>query len=77
MAKLEYLEDSYLKEMEATIVEVSKESENRWQLVLDKTIFYPRGGGQSTDQGFLFTKDWKGKVYDDGASRMVKGRTRN
>lgn len=57
MTKLEYLEDSYLKEMEATIVEVSKESENRWQLVLDKTIFYPRGGGQSTDQGFLFTKD--------------------
>ncbi len=62
MTKLEYLEDSYLKEMEAKIVEVSKESENRWQLVLDKTIFYPRGGGQSTDQGFLFTKDWKGKV---------------
>ena len=46
MTKLEYLEDSYLKEMEATIVEVAKESENRWQLILDKTIFYPRGGGQ-------------------------------
>lgn len=34
----------------------------RWLLVLDKTIFYPRGGGQATDQGFLFTDHWKGKV---------------
>lgn len=57
-----YLEDSYLKEMEATIIESTKESDNRWQIVLDKTIFYPRGGGQSTDQGTLFTENWKGKV---------------
>lgn len=57
-----YLHDAYLKEMEATIVEVSKETSNRWLVVLDKTIFYPRGGGQSTDQGFLFTEAWKGKV---------------
>lgn len=63
MTKLDYLENSYLQEMEATIVEVSKEGENRWQIVLDKTIFYPRGGGQPTDQGSLFTKDWKGKVF--------------
>ena len=62
MTKALYLEDSYLKEMEATIVEVSKENENRWQVVLDKTIFYPRGGGQSTDQGSLFTDSWKCKV---------------
>lgn len=57
-----YLQDSYLKEMEATIMEVSKESDGRWALVLDKTIFYPRGGGQSTDQGKLFNEHWEGKV---------------
>lgn len=57
-----YLEDAYLKEMEATIIEVTKESDNPWQIVLDKTIFYPRGGGQSTDQGFLFIEGWKVKV---------------
>lgn len=59
-----YLEDAYLKEMEATITEVAKESDGgqRWLLVLDQTIFYPRGGGQATDQGLLFTDSWKGKV---------------
>ncbi len=56
------MHDAYLKEMEATIVEVVKENDNRWLLVLDKTIFYPRGGGQSTDQGILFTETWKGKL---------------
>ncbi len=57
-----YMQDAYLKEMEATILEITKETDNRWLIVLDKTIFYPRGGGQSTDQGFLFTENWKGKV---------------
>lgn len=57
-----YMHDAYLKEMEATIVEVTQETDNRWLIVLDKTIFYPRGGGQSTDQGLLFTDNWKGKL---------------
>lgn len=57
-----YMHDAYVKEMEATIVEVAQEANNRWLIVLDKTIFYPRGGGQSTDQGVLFTETWKGKV---------------
>lgn len=57
-----YLQDAYLKEMDAAIVEIAQESDKRWILVLDQTIFYPRGGGQSTDQGVLFTENWKGKV---------------
>ena len=58
-----YLEDSYLKEMDAKILEAAKESEKRWQLVLDQTVFYPMGGGQPTDQGTLSSANWKGKVY--------------
>ena len=58
-----YLEDAYLKEMEATITNVAKESDNRWLITLDQTIFYPRGGGQSTDQGILRTDTWEGKVF--------------
>jgi alanyl-tRNA synthetase len=63
MTTLLYLQDAYLKETEAKIVELSKEVDgNRWLIVLDKTIFYPRGGGQSTDQGILSGANWKGKV---------------
>jgi Ser-tRNA(Ala) deacylase AlaX len=64
MTDLLYLENAYLKDMEAAILEVAKENDGqqRWLLVLDKTIFYPRGGGQATDQGFLSTDTWKGKV---------------
>jgi len=59
-----YLHNAYLKETEATILDVIKENDKRWQIVLDQTIFYPRGGGQSTDQGTIFTDVWKGKVAE-------------
>lgn len=64
MTELLYLQDAYLKDMQAVIVEVSKEAAfpQRWMIVLDKTIFYPRGGGQATDQGMLFADTWQGKV---------------
>ncbi len=57
-----YLHNAYLKEAEATILDVIKENDKKWQIILDQTFFYPRGGGQSTDQGTIFTDNWKGKV---------------
>jgi misacylated tRNA(Ala) deacylase len=42
-----YLEDSYLKESEAVVVSVKDEK----YVVLDQTIFYPKGGGQPFDTG--------------------------
>jgi len=60
---LTYLEDSYAKEMDAQILEVQPEGNNRWRLLLDKTVFYPMGGGQPTDQGELTSSDWSGIVY--------------
>ncbi|VVC04101.1 Alanyl-tRNA editing protein AlaX-M [Candidatus Bilamarchaeum dharawalense] len=41
-----YLENSYLKECEATVVAVTGKD-----IVLDKNLFYPRGGGQPNDTG--------------------------
>lgn len=46
--ELLYLEDSYLREVSATVEETLKNS-----VVLDQTIFYPEGGGQPTDTGRL------------------------
>ena len=48
-----YLEDSYIKETDATILEVHNESSGKYRLLLDQTVFYPMGGGQPTDQGTL------------------------
>lgn len=61
--KLLYLEDSYLKTMTATILAAYPEAEGKWKVVLSETVFYPMGGGQPTDQGMLYAKDWQGKVY--------------
>jgi misacylated tRNA(Ala) deacylase len=43
-----YLTDSYLREFDARVVEVDDHN-----VVLDRTTFYPRGGGQMADHGTL------------------------
>lgn len=62
--KLLYLDDSYQKEMDATILEATEDPQGRIVLVLDQTVFYPIGGGQASDQGKLTGKNWEGKVIE-------------
>jgi len=45
-----YYIDSYLKEFEAKVAEHTTDP---YGLILDQTAFYPGGGGQPADQGFL------------------------
>lgn len=52
MTELLYLTDSYLREFEAT---VTRSEENA--VVLDRTAFYPGGGGQPEDKGILTAGD--------------------
>lgn len=61
--QLIYLYDSYKKETDAQILDVQSESEGKYRILLDKTVFYAMGGGQSTDQGTLTSSTWNGDVY--------------
>jgi alanyl-tRNA synthetase len=58
-----YLDDSYQKEVEVQILETQPEGEERYRVILDKTVFYPMGGGQATDQGKLEGENFSGEVY--------------
>src|SRR3989338_3102921 len=49
MEKAMYMNDSYLKEFEATVESVKDDK----FIVLDKTAFYPSGGGQPHDTGVI------------------------
>jgi misacylated tRNA(Ala) deacylase len=48
-----YLEDSYLRECEAVVASVKDEK----YVVLDQTVFYPKGGGQPCDTGRIIRGD--------------------
>ena len=51
MEKLYYL-DRYMKEFTAEILDI-KEIEEKFHVVLDKSAFFPGGGGQPGDTGFI------------------------
>jgi misacylated tRNA(Ala) deacylase len=53
MTKALYLEDSYLKEYDALVVSVKDGK----YVVLDQTIFYPKGGGQPWDTGRIIDRN--------------------
>jgi misacylated tRNA(Ala) deacylase len=54
-----FLEDSYLKEFEARVQRL-----NGRELILDKTAFYPGGGGQPPDKGTLRVGPIQAAVID-------------
>ncbi len=47
-----YNKDSYISEFTAEILEIASIG-NRKAIVLDKTAFFPEGGGQSSDEGYI------------------------
>jgi misacylated tRNA(Ala) deacylase len=54
MTELLYQKDSYLKEFQATITKIDAENH---AVILDQTAFYPGGGGQPADSGWLIMGD--------------------
>ncbi|HEV3475934.1 MAG TPA: alanyl-tRNA editing protein [Rubrobacteraceae bacterium] len=60
-----FLEDSYLKEFDAKVVRLAGR-----EVVLDRTAFYPGGGGQPPDKGVLGVGPVRASVVD---ARRGKG----
>ena len=66
MTDLLYYQDAYVKEFDAVVTAVSPDG-----IELDRTAFYPGGGGQPSDAGSLRTG---GSVWTVEAVRKAEGR---
>ncbi len=49
----EYWADSHRAEFRSSIVRAVPDEKRYWYVVLDRTIFHPKGGGQPSDRGVL------------------------
>ena len=58
-----FYKDAYQKTFEATVTEC-RERKSGYEIILDQTAFYPEGGGQPGDIGYLQTGDQKVEVTD-------------
>ncbi|MCF7794503.1 MAG: alanyl-tRNA editing protein, partial [Candidatus Cloacimonetes bacterium] len=71
MTDLLYLEDSYLEEFKAKVLEVNDDAKT---IVLDRTAFYPTGGGQPCDTGEI---EFAGKVSRVTKVKKIDSRIRH
>lgn len=55
MTALLYYDDAYLREFDATVTAV--DSQDGLRIALDRTAFYPGGGGQPSDTGWITLGD--------------------
>ncbi len=58
-----YYEDSFLRAFTGTVLSCERGKDD-WKVVLDKTAFYPEGGGQPADHGTLKTTAGEVAVAD-------------
>lgn len=58
-----YYQDSYIKEFEAVVLSCIPKG-NKFEAVLDRTAFFPEGGGQDADTGVLRVENREIKVLD-------------
>ena len=72
MTHLLFLDDAYIQEFEADVVEHFESG-----VVLSRSAFYPGGGGQPSDQGTLTTwkESWNVEKVKRSGSKLVSSRT--
>ena len=74
-----YDKDSYLQKFQATVVSCDQKSETTWGIVLDRTAFFPEGGGQTGDTGWLNeievidTREKAGVIYHETKAPLEVG----
>ena len=68
MTEAVFYKDSYLAELQATIVAVTDNI-----IELDRTIFYPTGGGQPGDTGWMETSSGKRLIVSDTRKGQTPG----
>ena len=73
MTEALYLKDSYLRECEATIASVKDGK----YIVLDQTVFYPKGGGQPWDTGRIVKNGQVFNVIYDGLCIILSPKPTN
>ncbi len=70
-----FYKDNYLKEFNTKVIECIEEN-NKIKVVLENTAFYPEGGGQPSDTGFienvkvLHIEEKSGKIYHEVESKI-------
>ena len=68
MTELVFYEDAYRKQCDAQVLEVGEGG-----IVLDRTVFYPMGGGQPGDTGALSLADGTAVTISDTRRRKDDG----
>ena len=52
-----YYQDQYLKEFDGVVLSCEKTEDGKYNILLDRTAFFPEGGGQDADSGTLNGKE--------------------
>ena len=67
---LDYLHDAYQLNGEAEILSVEEDADGNTSIILKSTLFYPQGGGQPSDRGYLISEGSRFRIlkvqFDQG-----------